>query len=85
MQSTREPRRPALGREPPERGGDSVRGTVFDLAYYGNLSLYRVRTESGSIVEVSAQNRRREARRYVEWDDQVYLSWHEESALLLTE
>ena len=70
---------------PPENDRPTVPGVVFDLAYFGNLSLYRVRTAGGKIVEVSAQNRRREARRYLEWDDQVHLSWDKGSALLLTE
>jgi putrescine transport system ATP-binding protein len=75
-----------VSKEPPEDGERTViGGVVFDLAYFGNLSLYRVRTEGGKIVEVSAQNRRREARRYLEWDDEVYLSWDEGSALLLVE
>jgi putrescine transport system ATP-binding protein len=75
-----------VSKEPPREDGRTViEGTVFDLAYFGNLSLYRVRTDAGMIIEVSAQNRRREARRYVEWDDRVHLSWDADSALLLTE
>jgi putrescine transport system ATP-binding protein len=70
---------------PPEDGRPTIPGVVFDLAYFGNLSLYRVRTAGGKILEVSAQNRRREARRYLEWDDQVHLSWDKGSALLLRE
>lgn len=76
-----------ITKEPPGGGADQtvIRGVVFDLAYFGNLSLYRVKTETGKVVDVSAQNRRREARRYLEWDDQVYLSWDKGSALLLTD
>jgi putrescine transport system ATP-binding protein len=75
-----------VSKEPPEEDGRTVvAGTVFDLAYFGNLSLYRVRTDAGRIIEVSAQNRRRQARRYLEWDDRVHLSWDVGSALLLTE
>src|SRR5215510_2270913 len=44
---------------PPENDRPSIPGVVFDLAYFGRLSLYRVRTAGGKIVEVSAQNRRR--------------------------
>ena len=58
---------------------------VLDLAYFGNLSLYRVETSDGRIIDVSAPNRRREARRTVEWDDEVVLSWERGSALLLTD
>ncbi len=74
-----------ISKEPPsEADRTGVPGVVFDLAYFGNLSLYRVRTEAGKIIEVSAPNRRREARRYFEWNDEVYLSWDKGSALLLT-
>jgi putrescine transport system ATP-binding protein len=68
---------------PPGDGLAGVRGVVFDLAYLGSLSLYRVRTPGGKIVEVSAQNRRREARRRLEGDAEVQLSWDKGSALLL--
>gem|GEM_PF-5287 len=76
-----------ITKEAPEEAANRtvIRGVVFDLAYFGNLSLYRVKTEGGKVIDVSAQNRRREARRYLEWDDQVYLSWDNGSALLLTD
>ncbi len=61
-----------------------LKGIVLDLGYFGNLSLYRVQLGSGKIIEVSAQNRRREARRAVEWDDEVYVSWDYACAVLLT-
>lgn len=62
-----------------------VRGVVEDFGYFGNLSLYRVRLDSGKIVQVSAQNRRRSAERFLEWDDKVYISWREQSAVVLGE
>lgn len=61
----------------------STKGTVFDLGYFGNVSLYRVRIDGDHIIEVSAQNRQRDARRRPVWDDEVYLSWHVASAVLL--
>ena len=33
----------------------------------------------------TSQNRRREARRTVEWDDEVFLSWDQSSTILLNE
>ena len=73
-----------IGKEPPAEPGRVVtRGTIYDLGYFGNVSLYRVQTESGRIVEVSAQNRLRDANRRPEWDDQVYLSWDAGSAVVL--
>jgi len=54
-----------ITKEAPEEAANRtvIRGVVFDLAYFGNLSLYRVKTEGGKVIDVSAQNRRREARR----------------------
>jgi putrescine transport system ATP-binding protein len=75
-----------ISRDPPDGEGRTVlRGIVFDLGYFGNLSLYKVKLASGKIVQVSAQNRRRSAERTLEWDEQVYLSWDEASVVILTE
>lgn len=69
----------------PEGGLEDMRlrGVVWDLGYFGNLSLYRIRLESGKVVQVSAQNRRRSAEQFLEWDDEVYISWQAQSAVVL--
>lgn len=59
-------------------------GTIEDLGYFGNLSLYRVRLETGKVIQVSAQNRRRSIERELEWDDQIFVSWRPRSSVLLT-
>ena len=66
--------------------GDSrtvLRGIVHDLGYFGNLSVYRVELPTGLILQVSAQNRVRTARKTVEWDDEVFISWDIGSAIVL--
>jgi putrescine transport system ATP-binding protein len=68
---------------PTEKDRTVLKGTVLDLGYFGNLSVYRVRLASGEILQVSGQNRQRTATRIVEWDDEVFLSWHLSSAILL--
>jgi putrescine transport system ATP-binding protein len=73
-----------IGKEPPaEPGRTVVRGVVYDLGYFGDVSLYKVKAETGRIIEVSAQNRVRDAQRPPEWDDVVYLSWDAASAVVL--
>ena len=59
------------------------KGIVWDLAYYGNHSIYRVKTESGRIVQVSTQNQKRSSEHLVEWNDEVYLSWEQNSSIVL--
>jgi len=57
---------------------------VEDLAYYGNRSLYRVRTQNGRVIQVSAQNYQRSAELLLEWDDEVFLSWDSSCSVVLT-
>jgi putrescine transport system ATP-binding protein len=60
-----------------------LRGVVHDLGYFGNLSVYRVELPTGQMLQVSGQNRVRTARKTVEWDDEVYVSWDIASAIVL--
>ena len=60
-----------------------TRGVVEDLAYYGNRSIYRVRSQAGRIIQVSAQNSQRSAELAMEWDDEVYLSWDSSCSVVL--
>lgn len=71
--------------EPDNEDDMRIRGVVDDFAYLGNLSLYRVRLESGKMIQVSAQNRRRSAERFVEWDDSVWVSWRPRSGVVLAD
>ncbi len=69
-------------------GGDHLtitKGAVEDLAYYGNRSLYKVRSQSGRIIQVSAQNYQRSEALALEWDDKVYLSWDSSCNVVLSE
>ena len=80
------PEKIAISKDRPEGINLSIlKGVVWDLGYYGNLSIYRVKTESEKIVQVSAQNRVRSAERVLEWDEEVYLSWDAQSSVVLTE
>jgi putrescine transport system ATP-binding protein len=80
------PEKIAISKERPEESELSIlQGVVWDLGYYGNLSIYRVKTASGKIIQVSAQNRVRSAERVLEWDEEVYLSWDSQSSVVLTE
>ncbi|MFB3076488.1 MAG: ABC transporter ATP-binding protein, partial [Lysobacterales bacterium] len=66
-----------------ESGRTVLKGIVEDLGYFGNLSVYRVRLANGTILQVSGQNRVRTAKKTVEWDDEVFISWDQRSAILL--
>ena len=69
--------------KPEEDGIVCIPGAVDDLGYLGNRSLYRIRLESGKIVQVSSQNRRRSIKRFLEWEDKVWIWWRPASAAVL--
>ena len=66
-------------------GMNCLKGEVWELGYLGNHSIYRVRTECGKILIISAQNIRRTAEWSIDWSDQVYASWSADSAILLVQ
>ncbi|OWJ63778.1 ABC transporter ATP-binding protein [Inquilinus limosus] len=81
------PEKISIGREPPQGAANTLQGMVYDLGYFGDRSLFRVKLGNGRLVSVSRQNERRgrEEDRPVDWDDHVWLSWSPAAALLLTE
>jgi len=73
-----------VSKEKPKTDEDvCLQGVVDDLGYLGNRSLYRIRLDSGKIVQVSSQNRRRSVTRFLEWEDKVWISWRARSALVM--
>jgi putrescine transport system ATP-binding protein len=68
---------------PPDARLNRLKGMVWELGYLGNRSTYRIKTESGKLVTVFAQNERRESELRIDWSDEVYLSWNANGAVLL--
>ena len=56
---------------------------MWELGYLGNRSTYRVKTTSGKLVTVFAQNARRTSEWAIDWSDEVYLSWPADAGVLL--
>ncbi len=62
---------------------NQIKGVVWELGYLGNRSTYRIKTETGKLVTVFAQNDRRTSEWSIDWSDEVYLSWTANCAVLL--
>jgi putrescine transport system ATP-binding protein len=78
------PEKIRLSKEPlPGNGINQVKGVVWELGYLGNRSTYRIKTETGKLVTVFAQNDRRTSEWSIDWSDEVYLSWTAHCAVLL--
>jgi putrescine transport system ATP-binding protein len=79
------PEKTRLTLEPPPPGtANALAGTVFDIAYLGDWTIYLVQLSGGKIMRVSHANMTRTVERPMTWDDKVYLWWAPESGVLLT-
>jgi putrescine transport system ATP-binding protein len=73
-------------RQPTAGAGDNVvRGTVREIAYMGDLSIYLVQIDSGKLVRVTRPNITRGGERPIAREEKVWLSWHGSSPVVLTE
>ncbi|HEY0339596.1 MAG TPA: ABC transporter ATP-binding protein [Steroidobacteraceae bacterium] len=62
-----------------------VRGTVKEIAYMGDVSIYLVQIDSGKTVRVTLPNIMRDAEQRITRDEVVFLAWHGSSPVVLTE
>jgi putrescine transport system ATP-binding protein len=79
------PEKMVLTREAPKDLLNAAQGTIREIAYMGDTSIYLVRLDSGKTVRVTQPNTRRHPERALTWDDRVWVSWHESSAVVVTE
>jgi putrescine transport system ATP-binding protein len=78
------PEKIRLSKEPlTGRGVNQIRGMVWELGYLGNRSTYRIKTQTGKMVTVFAQNDRRTSEWAIDWSDEVFLSWTANCAVVL--
>jgi putrescine transport system ATP-binding protein len=62
---------------------NQLTGMVWELGYLGNRSTYQIKTASGKLVTVYAQNDRRTSEWTINWSDEVFVSWSANAAILL--
>jgi putrescine transport system ATP-binding protein len=61
-----------------------VAGEVTDIGYLGDLSIYKVRLDGGTIMKTAVANVTRLVERPIDWDDRVWLTWAPDAAMVLT-
>ena len=77
------PEKISISRQKPDSEDNCARGTVQEIAYMGDLSIYHVELQTGKRVRVTTPNLVRGASDRITWDEQVYLSWHPSSSVVL--
>jgi putrescine transport system ATP-binding protein len=78
------PEKLRITREPPPGEDNRIAGTVWDIGYLGDISLYQVKSDAGPVFKASVANLTRLIERPITWDDRVWLSFAPEAAVVLT-
>jgi putrescine transport system ATP-binding protein len=66
---------------PPE---NCAAGTIVDIGYLGELTIYKLRLAGGAIVTAAIANTGHAAERPIDWDERAWMSFSPEAAIVLT-
>jgi putrescine transport system ATP-binding protein len=80
------PEKMVIHRDPPGPGAINVlTGEVWDIGYLGDWTVYRVRLATGEILRVTRANASRFVENPIDWDEQVYVTFAPDAAVILAE
>ena len=77
------PEKLLVSEQPPADGLNYVLGIVNEYAYLGDVSIYHIRLASGQELRVQLTNQMRLTENPLTWDQEVYLTWHPGSGVVL--
>ena len=78
------PEKVRIDKEEPAQPYNKVRGVIEEIAYFGSHSVYHVRLPGGAKVLCNFVNMKRWASENFTWNDIVWLSWNDNSGVVLT-
>jgi putrescine transport system ATP-binding protein len=79
------PEKVRIAREAQSGAVNASRGTILDIAYLGDLSVYKVRLESGMLVKASVANTDRQAAGLFNRGETAFLSFAPDAGVLIRE
>lgn len=77
------PEKLIIGREKPPATNNVFAGEIWDIAYLGDVTSYKVKLDNGAFVKATVLNRSRDSETPLTWEDQVWLSCDPSGALVL--
>ena len=78
------PEKVHIDKDEPAQKYNKVRGVIEEIAYFGSHSVYHVRLAGGTKVLCNFVNMKRWASESFTWNDVVWLSWDDNSGVVLT-
>jgi putrescine transport system ATP-binding protein len=77
------PEKMRLSRQRPEDRQNAFEVEVQEVAYMGNLSVYRVRLPGGKLLSATKANLSRHEDDVISWDEKVWASWDDTAGVVL--
>ncbi len=77
------PEKMKISRSKPDQPDNVTVGKIGEIAYMGNLSIYRIQLKNGKMVQATLPNLDRDTEQFT-WDEEVFVSWKSSSGLVLT-
>ncbi len=78
------PEKVNMSEQRPNGDVNAVAGTVFEIGYRGDMSIYKIRLADRSLMKAAFANMSPRDRARFKADDLVWLSWRPDAAVLLT-
>ncbi|EGV31347.1 spermidine/putrescine ABC transporter ATPase subunit [Thiorhodococcus drewsii AZ1] len=66
-------------------GVNQIKGIVEDIAYLGDVSIYRIRVGEGKLVEMTLTNIQPRTEQALTWEQEVAIEWSPTSGVVLSE
>jgi putrescine transport system ATP-binding protein len=79
------PEKLRISRDRPDALSNVLPATVEDVAYMGNLSVFRLRLETGKVLQASKANLTRFDDDAISWDEKVWVTWDDTAGVVLTQ
>lgn len=70
--------------QPVDTAVNAVSGEIWDIAYLGDVSIYHVKLDDGTVMRATTANTTRLVERPISWDDRVWLTWDANAGVVLT-
>ncbi|HET9689488.1 MAG TPA: TOBE domain-containing protein, partial [Pseudolabrys sp.] len=77
------PEKISVSGERPNEKVNALRGTVFEIGYRGDMSIYKLRLADRSVMKVAIANTGKAGKTAFAVDDLVWLSWLPEAGVVL--
>ena len=71
-------------KEPAGAPVNAVQGELWDIAYFGDMTVYHVKLDTGQIIKAASLNAVRAVEEPLTYDERVWVSFDTDGGIVLT-